>query len=406
MSTLMHAVERQRAKGHLLPPGQISLRALNAQFAPNPSGSVRALIWKMHEGVSERLPWAIILCRFRGQAADPTKETPIELFYREAFAPGGGGLVEFWRDASLGAIDVSASKVFGWYEVDIARADAGGGPPNGPGRGGLVDAAIRAAQANGVDPLQGFHSQIAVYVENWSNDDPTRPAGLPSWAPGDPLAPWYSTWIDGSADGRGKVTLTPPHDGNITAHEMGHGFGMGHDVGADLTTATDYSDPCCIMSQNNAFAHPRWNRNFGPATCLVHLTQKGWMFERRLFRAGGAWQTDPAGIELPLAPLSQPRARANLGIVLPFAKDGASWDYYLEYVIPTEWNRGLGTPFVFVRQIANTAGQSRPAILGSIPVPAALGTQADFVEPRGNVLFRVERTELAGPILRVSARKL
>ena len=54
---------------------------------------------------------------------------------------------------------------------------------------------------------------------------------------------WGPFWIDGSADGRGKVCLTPPFNGNITAHEMGHGFGMNHDVGPGLTTASDYADP-------------------------------------------------------------------------------------------------------------------------------------------------------------------
>jgi hypothetical protein len=407
MSSLIGAVELLRGHGQLPPSGNVSLRDLVARFRPDPPGSVRALLWKMHEGGSTKLPWAVILCRFKGDPPNPAVEGPLEQFYREAFQPGSGGLVEYWRDASLGAIDISASKVYGWYEIDIARANAGIGPPPGPGRAGLVDAAIRAAQAAHVDPVTGFYGQIAVYTQNWSNDDPARPPGTPSWTQQDPLMQWWPTWIDGGSYGLPPSVLTPPHDGNISAHEMGHGLGMGHDVGPDLSTASDYSDPCCIMSQNGGFTHPRWGRNFGPALCLVHLVQKGWMYPRRLYRDDGAWQDNRDGVAIPLAPLSRPAVHANLGIVLPYSNGAASWDYYLEYVIPTEWNRGVaGAPYLFVRRIVNIKGQDRPAYLGAVAVPTAAGVPADFIEPQGNVLFRIELTSLPGPILKVIAKKL
>jgi hypothetical protein len=246
--------------------------------------------------------------------------------------------------------------------------------------------------------LTGFHSQIAVYTENWSVAG--VPAGL-DWS--DPT--WGQFWIDGSADGRGKVCLTPPHDGNICAHEMGHGFSMNHDLGADLMT--DYSDPCCILSQNNAFVHPGWMVAFGPALCLPHMVQKGWMYARRLYYDDGAWQSQSEGIALPLSPVTDPGARANLGIRLAYSRDGDSWDYYLEYVKPEGWNRGLSGAFVFVRRIApHPAYGDTPAYLGSIAVPAALGATATFVEPAGNVRFEVERFDAEGRILRVRATRL
>ncbi len=407
MSTLMGAVELLRGRDRLPHSGPVSVRELLNRFHPAPAGSMRALLFAMFGLVSEKRPWSVILCRFKGEAADAAVETPIEQFYREAFAPGSGGFVEYWRDVSLGSVDVTGSQVFGWVEVDIPRSAAGGGPPAGPGRAGLVDAAIRAAQAAGFDPLAGFHSQIAVYTENWSNDDPARPAGTPTWQNDDPLKPWWGTWIDGSADGRGKVTLTPPHDGNITAHEMGHGFGMGHDVGPGLTTASDYSDPCCIMSQNGPFVQPRWQRNFGPSLCVPHLIQKNWMYPRRLYRDPGTWQNDPNGITLPLAPLSRPIARANLGIVLPISINGASWEYHLQYGIPSDWDQGVpGAPYLFIRRFVSTAGEQRPAYLGVVQITQPVGVSQSFVEPQGNTRFTVELTALRGPILKVTAKKL
>ena len=396
MATLRQTIERQREVGRLPQSGVSSFKSLHQNFRPTPSGSTRALIAKMFDGVSSKLPWAVILCRFKGEAPNPTLEAPIERFYRSIFAPGTGGLVEYWRDVSLGAIDISGSKVFGWVELETTRAKAGIG--SGANRSTAVDDAIRSAQRNGLDPINGFHSQIAVLIHNWSKDGapPGADWQTPEWSP---------FWIDGSADGRGKVTLTPPHDGNITAHEMGHGFSMQHDVSADFQT--HYADPCCIMSQQSAFTHPIWQVNFGPAVCLPHLIQREWMYNRRIFKDDGSWLSLPDGITIPLAAISDPGAHANLGIKLAFKKSGDAWDYYLEYAKPTEWNRGLSGASLFIRRIGPGKDiGATPAILGSINVPTIIGTKAQFVELAGNVRFQVERFDTEGRIVKVNAKKL
>ncbi len=347
--------------------------------------------WAQHE---EDRPWAVMLCRFKGEAANAGLEAPVAKFFREAFTPGSGGLVEYWREVSMGAVDVTGSRVFDWVEIDIARINAGG-----IGRTALIDAAIRAAQGRGDDPLSGFHSQIAVYPHNWAKDG--APPGA-DWS--DPV--WGPFWIDGSADARGKVCLTPPFNGNITAHEMGHGFGMGHDVGPSLMTASDYSDPACIMSQNGSFLQPPWNVGFGPALCLPHLVQKGWFPAGRLYTDDGAWMS--VGATIPLAPITRPGARANLGIRLKNVRATPAWDYYLEYCAPTDWNRGVpGSPYLLIRRIVDIPGAGqRPAYLMALPFNQVVGAGATAVEPSGNVRFTVEVTNLPGPILRVIAEAL
>jgi hypothetical protein len=196
------------------------------------------------------------------------------------------------------------------------------------------------------------------------------------------------------------VTLTPPHDGNITAHEMGHGFGMQHDVSADFQT--HYDDPCCIMSQQNSFVDPVWGVNFGPAVCVPHLIQRNWMYSHRVFQDSGAWISK--GISLSLAPVDDPGAGANLAIKLSFKNSETNWDYYIQYVRPKGWNQGLGIGFVFIRRIGpgKDVGPT-PAILGSVLVPQGLGTRSQFVEPSGGIMFQVERLDAEGRIVQIHA---
>jgi len=389
----MQAVERVRNDGQLPVTGAVSAADLHNRFSPVVRGSLRGVQARMFQEAAKR-PWAVILCRFKGEAAQPARDNPVEQFYRGAFEPGTGGLVEYWRDASLGKIDVTGSKVFGWLEVDIQRSKAN--TESGNNRSTLVDAAISAARRAGHDPVTGFHSQLSVYMENWSIGN--VPPGL-DWS--DPV--WGKYWIDGSADGRGKVSLTPPHDGNVVAHEMGHSFGLTHDIGADLIT--EYLDPCCIMSQNNAFLQPPWMLAFGPAICVPHLARAGWMYPRRLYVDNGGWMGQPGGIFVPLASLDDPGARANLGIKLKFDRPTLAWDYYVQYVRPADWNRGIVTPQVFIRRMAPYGNTQTPAHLGTIAVPADMGTVAKFVEPSGNVVFSVQRFDQAGRVLKIGVIK-
>lgn len=393
MATLRQAVEASRERGSLPQGGAVSLLALLRQFRPNPRGSTRALINAMYEPIGLFQSWAVILCRFKGDPPHPA-EPAVEALYRRMFTPGTGGLVEFWRDASLGHVDISKSRIFGWVEVDIPRANAGGFPgstPPGPGRVGMVDAGIRAVLAQDPRALDGMAGQITVYNENWSSD--TVPAN--QQFAGSPF------WIDGSASGN-KTNLTPPHAPQITAHEMGHGFNMSHDVSADGTV--HYADPCCVMSQSPRFTPPGWNVEFCAPLCLPHLVQHNWMYKHRLLDVGIDWLAAPNGFDVRLGQISDPGANASLGARLVMVAGDDEFDYHLEYVRPTGWARGLSGDSVFIRRIRSSDAGPTSAILGTIAVPAG-GASADFVEPIGNVRFTVRWADATGRVVNVNAIK-
>jgi hypothetical protein len=323
--------------------------------------------------IAEKKPFAVILCRFKGMPIDPT----IEKFFRGIFSPGGGGLVEYWHDVSLGQIDISDSQVIGWIEIDLERQDAGSGKM---ARTKLIDIAISSAQRAGYDVTTNFFKQIAVFTENWSQDG--APAGGDWQTPG-----WGPFWIDGSADGAGRVSAPPHgHNGSFLAHEMGHSLEYDHDLAADLRT--NYGDRKCIMSAMNvdAFNHPVWNVPFGPTMSFPQLVSKNWMLGRRVFTIDSSWVNAFAETKFTLAPMSDRRINANIGVILPTADNDPDWQYYLEYQRSIGWNRGISARLMIRRRIGNTA-----AYLGEVIVPTILGDKANWTEPSGKVKFEVTK---------------
>jgi hypothetical protein len=323
--------------------------------------------------IPEQKAFAVILCRFKGMPIDPT----IEKFFRGIFSPGGGGLVEYWHDISLGQIDISGSQVIGWVELDLERNDAGSGKMN---RTKLIDIAVSSAQRAGYDVTTNFFKQIAVFTENWSKDG--APAGgdwqIPEWGP---------FWIDGSADEFGRVSAPPHgHNGSFLAHEMGHSLEFDHDLAADLQT--NYGDRKCIMSAMNvdAFNHPVWNVPFGPTMSFPQLVNKSWMLTRRVQTIDSTWANAFTETKFTLAPMSDRKINANIGVILPTADNDPDWQYYLEYQRSIGWNRGISPRLVIRRRIGNTA-----AYLGEVIVPTIVGDQANWTEPSGKVKFEVTK---------------
>jgi hypothetical protein len=94
MATVRHAAERLRESGALAQSTVISVKALHQQFQLNPLRSTRALLSTMFNKASKKMPWAVILCRFNGEAPNANLEGPIERIYRGMFA---GARVGWWN---------------------------------------------------------------------------------------------------------------------------------------------------------------------------------------------------------------------------------------------------------------------------------------------------------------------
>ncbi len=387
MTTLVQAVTRSREDGQFVANGPVRVGQLQAQFPHAVRASMRDLIGAMRARAAIARPFAVIFCRFKGDGPHPD-EARWEAFFREAFTSGTGGFVDFWRDASLGKVDVSGTQFFGWIEVDIARADAGydGTLPAEQRitRTVLTNKAIRAVQDAGGDPITGFVSQISLYMFGQTQ------AGL---------------HIDGSSDGAGKINMTAPFSGDVTAHEMGHSLDMQHD--ADVAGDTHYHDPCCIMSQSARFMQKPWNVDFCSPVCLPHLIIQRWMYARRMLFDDGAWAEAPNGISFKLAPNTNPAVPVFLGASLSIPKSTPAWSYLLEFVTATGWNRAVDdVPCLMVRRIAerNDLGVNVPTcmFLAKVHVGSASAPTV-YHDPSGHTTFTVSLDSVAGSVATVHA---
>ena len=377
MTTLVQAVTRSREDGQFVANGPVRVGQLQAQFPHAVRASIRDLIGAMRARAAIARPFAVIFCRFKGDGPHPD-EARWEAFFREAFTPGTGGFVDFWRDASLGKVDVSGTQFFGWIEVDIARADAGydGTLPEEQRitRTVLTNKAIRAVQDAHGDPITGFVSQISLYMFGQTQ------AGRP---------------IDGSSDGTGKINMTAPFSGDVTAHEMGHSLHMEHD--ADVAGDTHYNDPCCVMSQIGTFIQKPWNVEFCCPVCLPHLMIQQWMYTRRMLFDDGAWVDAPNGISFKLAPNTNPAVPVFLGasLSIPWSHPAWRWGYLLEFVTATGWNRAVqDTPCLMVRRIAKRNDLDAPTCMFLAKVHVGPAPTV-YHDPSGHTTFTVS-LELGG----------
>ncbi len=164
-------------------------------------------------------PWAVILCKFQGATEEPF---PIQ-YYHDLFTAEDIGapwnMVRYFTDYSHGKLDLTGSKVFGWYQLDKTVNDY-----NALGqqaRGQLILWARTVATTAGID-LSPFFVTI-VCTNGWVD--------IGAWLASPPL---------------GVVAQGTTPVPAVLREEMGHVYGLAHSRidGSDQ----DYMDPWDGMS--------------------------------------------------------------------------------------------------------------------------------------------------------------
>ncbi|MCO4291565.1 hypothetical protein NF867_01640 [Solitalea sp. MAHUQ-68] len=280
-------------------------------------------------------PWAIILVRF----SDDTDPLPPLTKYEDLFTRRGRGdlnMVDFFYEMSHHKIDISGSRVFGWYTLDQRRADYVGNvypqPVGKINRNGLLDAARAKAIAAGVN----LADYSGVVVSGLNAVD-------------------LCGWVGGMAALCDSFSLSP----SLMGQEMGHGYGLDH---ARLNGSTeDYRDPWDVMS---TAAYPWMEADHseftkvGPGLNAWSMRSLGWLDETRV------WSTTSNAFDttIQLRPLHSHELSGHLA-----AQIG---EYLIEFRIPERWDAAIPRPCILVHRFNSNHSYLMPAHSGSQDIVA------------------------------------
>lgn len=277
-------------------------------------------------------PWAIILCRF----SDIPTETKPPAYYEELFTQNGtGGMCDYFRTVSCGALDLTGSRVFGWFAMNHASSEVS--QLHFPGdRSVLVQWGLDTAAANGVN-LATFRSVLI--VQNFGSDH-------------------------GAAGNGVLIVHKDPRlcEFGFISHEMGHGFGLPHSWAANPDF--QYGDGWDVMSwQTTQFTFPyTFKETSGLATVGMNAHNLTKLNAIPVYRTWSPSHPnfseqvvlDPLG-QLPLANHGYLAVRIQPNSTRPIRTNGYS--YLTEFRRKEGWDQAIPRDAVLIHEV-RTDGNS------------------------------------------------
>ncbi len=260
--------------------------------------------------------WAVLLCKFNDDSTEPfTKD-----YYNDLFTASGIGsqnMVDFFRDVSHGNLDLSDTRVFGWYTLNKKRSEYGlTGAEMLANRGNLLNWARQAAAANG-DDLSQFASVVVC----------------------------MNVQTDLFGGGDGVVCDLNSMQPRFLGQEMGHFYGLDHSRAETIQPCgddsdVDYKDFWDAMSTAGcAFSapHPKYSL-IGPGLNAANMASRGWLDESRV------WKTSNRSFDTVVQ--LRPLHRRDLPGYLA-ARIG---EYLVEFRSKEKWDAAIPRPAVLIHR--------------------------------------------------------
>ena len=314
----------------------------------------------------KQLPWAILLCRFRDDANEPSSTRIMDLYaqwerefgsawlsqnlgsksavdgrsiadvYRMFFTTQGLGTfnaVRYWDEMSHGRIDISGTLVFRCM-LDLTKAQ-GAALAQTPGGFAYQTEIFKKAKAalsqqHGVD----WHDYFGVAV-SFQSPDYGAQGGTFDGGPG--------VFMD--------IRFVVNNGIQAWGQEMGHAFGLDHSRQDGV--AADYQDMWDVMSTRNAFSAQDPNYGLrGPGLNAWNMRSRDWLDESRIWK-GPANQDFSELVEI--RPLHRRDLTGYLGAELPAIGQGGP--YTVELRVPDQWDAAIPDPAVLVHRFEGPTGQ-------------------------------------------------
>ncbi len=268
------------------------------------------------DGVStkkETKPWAVILCKY----SDFPKEPYPVSFYRAAFTAGKAREFDYFREVSYGNIDMTGSRIFGWFTMPKRSTKDALALKYPAGRSTLHDWGIEVAKDQRID-LTPFYGVVVVLN--------------------------YGT--DAGYAGGNRVVLASDWNPTFNFHELGHGFGLGHTWFA--RPDEEYGDPWDIMSAMNVHIFKNKFGLNGPGMNAFNLKKLGCIPADRIWNSNGAASSQT----ITLAALNQYDANGYLmAWIAPAPGSASKTGYYVEFRRKKGWDAGIPQDAVLVHEV-------------------------------------------------------
>jgi hypothetical protein len=268
--------------------------------------------------MSTPTPWAILLTKWKDKPDEPK---PLG-FFQQLFTTAGTGtfnMTDYFDTMSHGSIDLSGSKVFGWFTLDQNQSAYVGNATPAAGQLGridLVNAAKAKAQANGVDLSKFFGVGVCMNT---------------------------LTDLFGVLGGGAALCDPGSFEPDVLGQEMGHGYALQHSR-VDGST-DDYQDPWDTMSTWDGCyitSNPDYTR-IGPGLCAANMRYVSWLDESRVWKSSGPSFNQ----QIILRPLHSRSLPGFLAAELP----GIAGNFLVEFRVPEDWDAAFPHPAVFVHYL-------------------------------------------------------